>query len=853
MWRPSAGVFAGLAVLLAFLLPGSPVLAQGSEGDIVPDVALVVTPVPDEDRERLLDGLNRIEGVSRATADTTGDGTAVFYIARSQANGGRPVTAVTGDASGVILDRIPDAEILVGGSSQVDRALAGPFSTSVIGVALVALIIGAALGAVFGWKRAAALAVSLFIAVICAASIGTQVGGEFDGTITSTALPGALAGLVAATAVALRLSLWFRAAADVSGGRSGPASGHANGSQQGGVGVTPETPRVIPRASDAPQDGAAIMRRSVTELLPELALMFSGLLLATMVVELLNAGRSPLTVVTISAAVAVLVVLALLAPALTLLLSEPEARRHWLPLTFTDGRDFPLLVLSAIALVLLALSLFAFRTPNPSLMDSAQLDEGVEAAIVAERLSTGGDATSAVVASAPADGTAQEFQAWIAAVAERPEVAWVDTSEMRLRATGPVEIDQANLLVPAGDSRAVIVLNASPRSQEGQQAVADLAAIPMTGGPPVLEGAAIDAAGVAGARGPVVVAVLALAVVAALALYVLTQNIAHAIIAFVLRLIGGGATLGVFRLMDGDATMAESLTVLALLALGLGLFELEFLRSPMDRIGTGFRDRAYPEGLVSPDSGSNPGQYAAIAIAALGGAAFLVSILAVAGGGAGTGQFGLGLLVAVIIELLVGVVLLRPSLLGQRAAFHTAARPVRIALHSGGERQTSSGLGAEDPMWRRAVSDLLQSEFRFQSEPSTADLETVFVRDTPLYRQADAHHQNLAQANLRIVGRSPQLRSLKTVSGRSPITLAVTVDHPIRHLVDANGNVVGVRKPERRSGVLWLAAENDGSYRITESVELGSVMLQAEQEPSNPDAEPPAPTPLRTAEQPLSP
>jgi hypothetical protein len=84
---------------------------------------------------------------------------------------------------------------------------------------------------------------------------------------------------------------------------------------------------------------------------------------------------------------------------------------------------------------------------------------------------------------------------------------------------------------------------------------------------------------------------------------------------------------------------------------------------------------------------------------------------------------------------------------------------------------------------------------------------------------------------LRIVGRSPQLRSIRVVSGRDPVTLAVTVDHPIRQLVDRNGKIVGVRKPERRSVMLWLTAVADGSFRIGDSVELGAMPLSLGSEP----------------------
>ena len=126
------------------------------------------------------------------------------------------------------------------------------------------------------------------------------------------------------------------------------------------------------------------------------------------------------------------------------------------------------------------------------------------------------------------------------------------------------------------------------------------------------------------------------------------------------------------------------------------------------------------------------------------------------------------------------------------------------------------------------VGDLLQAEFRFQLEPDRAELSKVFVADTPVHRQAVEHHANLARSGLRIVGRSPRLRTLRTIRHHSPVTLAVTVDHPSRQLLDGAGHVVGVRGAERRSGWLWLTSGPDGSYRIAESIERGSVPLDEE-------------------------
>ncbi|MGI9595766.1 MAG: hypothetical protein ACR2QK_06385 [Acidimicrobiales bacterium] len=786
IWR----LLAVVIVPLGFLLFAAPIGAQTEVEQPVsaPDIALLVSDIDDDQRARLIDRLEAIDGVGRASADPVGGRETVLYLTGSgPGEGNRPVDAVVGEAERLVADLAPEAGLLVGGAALVDDALDDRFDTTVLALVLLAAVAGAASGVIFGLKRGLLTGAAMALTVYCAGNIGSQVGGDFDGTISTTALPGALAGLVVAATLSVRLLIWYRRP----------------------VGV----------------DGADMIRHSILELVPELALVFSGLFVSAVLVELLDPGRSPLTVVAISGVVAAIVLLAVLAPGLTILIDEPEERTGWLPASFPDGRDLPLLILVAVAMVPVALSLFAFGQPARPLLDADQLATDSEPAIVAARLKVaGGDATNALVATKSAETAQADFDGWAEVIVERSVVERVDTASGRYLPTGRIDIDETASLVPPGsEGAAVIVLNVSPRSEVGQDVTSRLAAMPLAGGQPRITGDAADAAGVAGSRTAIIVAVVTLALAAATGVHVLTQNAAQSAVAFLLRLIGGGASVGVYRLMVVDATMAESLTVLATLGLGVGLYELEFIQRPVPVGEPGAARRGVE---------ANPGQFAAFGLVLLGLGGLVVAVAVLFGGGPSTGRFGLGLLAAVVVELLTGIVLLRPALLGQRAAFHTAVRPVRIALHSGNERQSEATLGPEDPTWRRVVGDLLQAEFRLQSQPGDADLDSVFVRDTPLFRQATTHHGNLADAGLRIVGRSPRLRSLKTVSGRSPITLAVTVDHPERHLVDGTGSVVGVRKPERRSGVLWLSDDGDGSFRIAESVELGSVPLPGESEGS---------------------
>ncbi len=838
-------LFAVVGALLVTLLAGfaAPVAAQETDQpivpvDLIPEVAVVVDGLAPEDAERPFERLQALSGVGRATWDQLDDQTTVFYLNRP-AGSGPSVEALARQATEELQELVPEAEIMVGGAAIVDAELSQRYRSSTIWIVLLAAVVGAAIGSAFGgWKRMVAAGGALVMAVLLAGSIGGQVAGAFNGTLTTTTVPGALAGLVAGTAVMLRLLLRFRDRFD--------------------------------------GDSAAGMRTAIFDLVPELALVSAGLAVTAFIVEFLDPGRSPLTVIVVAALAAVLVVMAVMTPTLAVLGPSGPAR---LPLSFPDGRDFPLLVVVAIAAVLVALSLFAFASPAPKLVGVDELDGGSEASMVADRMVTG-DPTTALVAVRPSSVDPADFQGWAGAVVERDEVAWVDTGSGRITATGPVEAAESTILVPTGRDDVVVVVPAvTARSVESQELAGRLGSIPLAGGPADFEGEASESARVVGSLSTTLTALIVLAFLAGGSVLVMTQNRALAGVVVVLRLIGGGATLGVFRLMVSEVTAAESITALGLLALGAGLYELEFLRpaigppdhaagDPVERSlvgasvggasitvgdqetvvdGTGYRDHG--TGRDRPASSTNgrfrlrpnPGQNAGLATATLAPAGLLLGFSAVLGGGPGTGQFGLALLAAVVIELLVGMVLLRPALLGQRAAYHSAVRPVRVAMHSGIDLQRQKSLGAEDPAWRRTVGDLLQAEFRLQSDPTSAELDSVFVPDTPLYKQAADHHASLADASLKIVGRSPQLRTLKTVSGRSSVTLTVTVDHPARQLVAVDGSVVGFRKPERRSGVLWLSPQDDGSFRIAESVELGSVYLPEDKtEPEHDVSIPPA-------------
>ena len=122
------------------------------------------------------------------------------------------------------------------------------------------------------------------------------------------------------------------------------------------------------------------------------------------------------------------------------------------------------------------------------------------------------------------------------------------------------------------------------------------------------------------------------------------------------------------------------------------------------------------------------------------------------------------------------------------------------------------------------VWSLLRSEFECQAEPSTAELATVFVEETPLFEEVSSHNRRLLDTGLRIQGDGPKIRSLDVVNMSSPIAISVTVEHPRRYLVDTAGRQIGQRTPELREGMLWLMQDPSGRYRIAEAIDLGEAV-----------------------------
>lgn len=818
--RAPSSVVASLAVVVllglslgAMLVP-RPVAAQLDPGDrpraeeLVPDLILVVSEGEVEDPEVVRDRLASIDGVASVAVDA-GHGTEpMVHLALAEASGrARPLDVIQARAEDLLgrevvaVDGGGEPAILAGGAGPVDSQLSDLFNRNEAWVVWAALAVGGALGLVFGLRRGSAAALGLTMAVLAAGRIGQQVAGDFDGTLATTGLPATLAGLVTGVALTYRLLIWFR---------------HSTGTE-----------------------GATRIEQAVADLAPELVLITAGGVATALVVDLLDPGRSAVTVALVGAAVAAVVVLAVVTSLLTVFDDDgPGLRPELLPISTADGRDIPLVAVGLAALGLLIVSVAALGPVGGDLYGLDDLDgTGEVAQVAAAQARTGGDPTAGLVAVAPEGIDPDGLGRWAAAVAERPEVAWVDVGSRRLTASGEVEVDPVALLThPELPSVAVIVPAVAPRPATGRSLTERIGEITIDG---IGTGPSADGnggtglellgpeAGAAGSRAPILTAVALLASSGGAAVLALTGNGAVAALAVALRLLTGGATVGIHHLVSGDPSTSSALTALVAVGIGSMMAELELVRRvDIDDDLEGSRPRPSHRDPVPGPAGANLGQFGTLGLAALAFAGLVTLVVGSLGGGPDSARLGVALIVAAVIEVIVGIGILRPALLAQSASYHTVARPFRVAVHgrSTGDPENETPPD-DDPRLREAVIDLVQAEFWMQAEPDEADLDLVFESDTPVHRQAAQRHASLVGAGLRVVGRSPELRVLRTVRDRSPVIVTVTVDHPECQLLDPAGRVVGVRHPERRVGRLWLAPGADGAHRIVESIELGSIPL----------------------------
>ncbi|MDH3292955.1 MAG: hypothetical protein OER95_01380 [Acidimicrobiia bacterium] len=755
--------------------------------DIAPDLTVLVglEGAPDADwvvavREQLLDH----EALKSVAVQSVGDADTAFHLWLVEPTPAWLSVAEIADSVGqVVLASVAEDGVLVapavtvGGRALADHQVAGSFAGSLHWMAVVALMLAVAVAWRLDWRRGALFAVALVGSVYLAGQVAVMTTGRFDGTLVTTPLVGAMAGLAMALVVGFRIVRWYQADSD--GTRAGT-------------------------------DGADLIRSSLMEVANDIILVLGATTFVIGAVWIGGGLFRPLAAVVVGGLIGAAFAGAVLAPALAVLHRSQPASIDGVAVNLPDGRQLMLLTVLGLIGVPLVLAAFVFREPGIDLLDHRVLDQVDGPGAVGARLGGGpGDPTDAVIGNGPADA----IEAWAAAAAASlPTVAWVDTPDNRYSGPESSSVDPLESLASEqhlgvrADGFAVVVPAVPIRGTEGIELLDDLAIL-ANGRVELSEGSnSLDR----GSTTLVVLTVLLLAVVGGGIVMVETENSGFAATSFVLRLVGGAATVGVYRLLVSEAPVAESLAALGVVSLLVGMFELEFLHHRL---------------RLTAVAGPSLGLAALVAAGVVTVGGLAVAFGSLFGGGPTAGRFGLAVAVALLIEIAVGFMVLRPVLFGEDAAYHTVARPIRSTLHTGQRSSRAKPVSVDDPHWRRQVTDLLIAEFGLQTDPEVSQLDQVFLDGTPLFRQAAAQHRNLSSANLRVTGLAPQLRKVEAFREGPSSMLSVTVDHPERHLVDADGTVYGVRRAERRLTMLWLVASEPGRYRIAESIELGSVSL----------------------------
>lgn len=729
------------------------------------------------------------------------------------------------------------AQLAVVGRALSDDAVASRARLAAIAATLLAMVlVGGLMAWLRGWNEAAVAATGIGVTALLGGALAAGLAGPFDGSVATTPLPGVLAALLMATYLLLRLIGWFTA----------------------------------PEGDDHPAMVQAAWRAVGTET----GLSLAGLAVVAALVEMVSPARAVVSMMLVGALLAA-VVLGPVVPPILALLHHPGGSPHtsdgsdntaegdgtaegadepaegaaepadgadagaaeaagpeplWLTpvgsaLPGPDGRQLPVAVLVAAGVVLALLAVFSFRSTSPdALFDERATGTELDPAV----LTTSGDPTAAIVARFDPGIDQLAKSAWLERISLVPGVARVETATGRYVAGTRAEVPTVPLAaagIDRGDETpelALIVPTVSSRSPAAQQLVGDVRQ--MSGTVAVhLSGAPVDARTAAGRDASSAwVLIIFLSLASAGATFALVRDLRLAAASGGLRLLGSAATAGFYQLLTSNPTGAEIQVAVLIGALAASLFELGVLRRlGQRRPHTGATDELLDDALRTEGWPA----LAALAVTSVAGLGLLAADLTV------VRRMAVVLVITAIVEALAGMWLLRPPVVGDRALHFLAVHPVEAAL-----KAVLAPATADDQRWTRVVSDLLAAEQALQIDPAGGDLDRVFVAGTPLHRKATDHHAHLAEAGLRVLGRDPQLRMVRVVGTSPTVTLTVTVDHPPRQLVDAAGAVLGVRKPERRSVMLWLQPEPDGSHRIADSVELGV-------EPLGTVEEAPAPSP----------
>lgn len=762
-----AGLVGGIAAQGA--AADEPWVESGWSGGELPNLSIVLRSVSSADPSiegSILPSVVAIDGVESAFVDVLSGGPPVIHVVASDPDRLDQIASRVGEltSSGDI-----DGTLLVGGQLISDREVGRAITRSALVAFIpVVLFVGLLVGALHGSFIGVATTLTLAFSSLLGGLIGSSTAGSFDGTLSNTVIPGALSGLLVGATFTFRLISWFKH----------PASDEA----------------------------ADNMIRSVRAQLPDLALVLGSILVVALVAGLFLEGAQAATAVFMGALFGALATLAVMAPLLSTRDSVPDNTEfRAVPIKIVDGRDLPIIVIGVVALLLLGLgAVAAGSTYSRDLIDASSVDDSDANLVSAELVRLGGDPAAAIRANFPA-ATGDQRLAWAEAASRYDGVAWVATSAGRFENGELVSapLDPA----PLDDRTAIVNPVESARSETTQSTVRALLELDAPA-ELELEGLPVDAAATT-LNGTASLWILTglLAALAGLTVYYLVRDVGLAVVAVALRLVSLAAALGSYSLVVAGATSAELQVVLLVLSIGISLFEIGVIRMILDA------EESLPN-FVSTAMRSGGGHaVAALGVLVLAGVGLFTSGVSV------LAAFGLALAVAFLLEMALGIWILGPVILGDQTM--RVAGPGVRGRSIIGRRGPSEGEPV-NPEWRRVVSGLLREEFRFQTEPGDADLGTVFVEGTPLFSELSQHNLRLRENGLKIRGEGPMVVSVKAVNDGDPVTVAITVDHPSRQLLSADGRLLGIRAAERRDGMLWLAQDPSGRYRISEAVDMGT-------------------------------
>lgn len=614
--------------------------------DELPDVAILVSGDGPGGSAIVADGIVQAE-IERVAIPAIRDLDGVAAVVTELAPSDRLAlhVSLTPDAPEGIVDSIaaaidaeaPDATIAIGGRTVADRDLLDALNRGTIVavvpvILLVSVLIAAAMGVRLGLAAGGTIALSSLLGGI----IGARIAGPFDGSLGTTAVPAVLVAVLVSSVLTFRLLDLFK----------------------------------IERSDDP----AELIRRAVKHLAPEAALLFGGIIATALILEMVGSSRAPASVVAVGGFFGALVTLGGLPGVLAALPPVPDDDAYRLfKVNVPDGRDVSLAVLAGFTCFLLGLGLFAIRMPSIDLLDESDLSSGSMSRRVSEQLiELGGDPSSAILAELPADIDDRSVANWAKEASLVSGVGWVETATGRYVQGELVSAPVSEATFRRGEGTAAIVTtNLTARSASAQALVTTLES---TGGDGVeieLSGPAVDARAVAeSGQNHLLPLVLLLAVAGGLSVLALVGDSALALLTALLRIIGTAALLGVYHLVSGGVTGAELQVAALILSVGVGLFEIGFLR----RIS---RDLEAADRSDDPDSEAHrqgrseivgrafrqEGRAAmlGLGITALCGIGFLSSDLEIAR------RMGLAIAAGLVIELLIGTWMLRPAVLGERA------------------------------------------------------------------------------------------------------------------------------------------------------------------------------------------